>query len=193
MKIHEQRLRGNWKAGWALDLHTISSKLRPDGTFDTVYTDVGEAMNQLKYHSDKTKIALLADVASKFMQTRLVTPYLDAIIPVPPSDLTRDMQPVLLLAKEIGKRLRLPVVEGVLVKTRSTAALKDIEDPKARKKELHGVFKVKDKSLAGKKVLLFDDLYRSGATLTEITDVLYNTGKVQNVYVLTITKTRSKK
>jgi predicted amidophosphoribosyltransferase len=193
MKINEQRLRGNWKAGWALDLHTISSKLRPNGAFDTVYTEVGEAMNQLKYHSDTSKIVPLADVASKFMQTRLVTPYLEAIIPVPPSDATRSLQPVLVLAREIGKRLKIPVFDGLLIKTRSTAALKDIEDPKARKKELQGVFKLKDKSLSGKKVLLFDDLYRSGATLTEITDVLYNTGKVQNVYVLTITKTRSKK
>lgn len=44
-----------------------------------------------------------------------------------------------------------------------------------------------------KKVLIFDDLFRSGSTLKEITKTLYNTGKVQNVYIVTLTKTRSKR
>ena len=47
--------------------------------------------------------------------------------------------------------------------------------------------------MRGKKVLLFDDLYRSGSTLNEITNTLYEEGGVSDVYVLTITKTRSNK
>ena len=43
----------------------------------------------------------------------------------------------------------------------------------------------------GKNVLLFDDLFRSGATMNAITDVLLNQGQVTSVSVLTITKTRS--
>jgi phosphoribosylpyrophosphate synthetase len=47
-------------------------------------------------------------------------------------------------------------------------------------------------SLKGKNVLLFDDLYRSGATFNAITRVLYEKGMVNKVYILALTKTRSK-
>lgn len=193
MNINEQKLLGNWREGWALDLHTLSSIPYGFGVFDTKRTEVGEALYQLKYHSDRNKIQPLAETACKFMQTRLFTPYLHAIIPVPPSNLSRPFQPVIELAREIGRRLNLPVLDDYLLKTRSTEALKGINDPETRRKELQGAFRVKDNSLAGKNILLFDDLFRSGETLTEITKVLYDTGKVKDVYVLTITKTRSKR
>ena len=41
-------LQGNWKVGWALDFHTISSVMKPDGKFDNEYTNLGYALNRLK-------------------------------------------------------------------------------------------------------------------------------------------------
>ena len=41
------------------------------------------------------------------------------------------------------------------------------------------------------KILLVDDLYRSGTTLRVATDLLKTTGKAEKVSVLTMTKTRS--
>ena len=43
----------------------------------------------------------------------------------------------------------------------------------------------------GKNVLLFDDLFRSGATLNAITGLLLRQGQAASVRVLTITRTRS--
>ncbi|WP_245427749.1 phosphoribosyltransferase family protein [Roseiarcus fermentans] len=43
----------------------------------------------------------------------------------------------------------------------------------------------------GRKILLFDDLFRSGTTMNAITDVLLDAGKAEVVRALTITKTRS--
>ena len=48
-------------------------------------------------------------------------------------------------------------------------------------------------SLYGKNILLFDDLYRSGETLKAVCNIVANQGGANNVYVLTITKTRSKR
>jgi len=190
MSTNVQELKGNWRKGWAIDLHTISSVPLGDNQFDTTRTEVGELLYQVKYQQDVSRIEELVNIICDFMKTRLVTPYLAAILPVPPSDTTRPFQPVQLLAERVGDRLKIPVLVDYLIKNKSTQALKNLEDAESRKRELGGVFSVKDKSLCDKKVLLFDDLYRSGETLTEITDVLYNQGKVQNVYVLTITKTR---
>ena len=44
-----------------------------------------------------------------------------------------------------------------------------------------------------KNVLIFDDLYRSGDTLSAISKRLLNKGKVNTVKVLCITKTRTKR
>jgi predicted amidophosphoribosyltransferase len=187
------KLEGNWKIGWALGLHTISSVLLPDGSFHTERSPIGEKLYQLKYCFDKNQTNAIVDDLKDFMDSRLVTPYLSTIIPVPPSDETREFQPVYELARELGKRIDLPVIDSYIVKLKSTEQLKSVDDPEERKNILKGAFGVKDQSLQGKKVLLFDDLFRSGSTLRELTNVLYKKGLVQNVYVLTVTKTRVKK
>lgn len=58
---------------------------------------------------------------------------------------------------------------------------------------LDGAFDLRDMLYQNRKILLFDDLYCSGSTLQEITKTLFLKGKVAKIYVLTITKTRTKK
>lgn len=188
-----QELKGNWECGWALDLHTISSVPLPNGSFDTKRTEVGELLYQLKYCLDRIKIEPLATTAADFLKTRLFLPYLSCIIPVPPSDINRPFQPVMELALEIGKKVNLPVLTDFIQKIKETEPLKGIDDLESRRVQLKGAFRVKDKSLAGKYVLLFDDLFRSGETLREVTRVLMGEGAVSKVYVLAITKTRTKR
>ncbi|WP_111813150.1 ComF family protein [Acinetobacter soli] len=189
MKV-EYKLEGNWKAGWALDLHTISSVKNANGGFDNTYTDIGYALNQLKYHHSTEKLNYLGNQLVKFMNTRMVTPYLDVILPVPPSN-QRDIQPVYEIASLLAKGVDKKIDFNFLLKNRSTSQLKSMQDPQERERELSGVFSLKNPTLyQGKKILLVDDLYRSGSTLKEITRVLYEQGKVSNVYVVTLTKTR---
>lgn len=187
------KLYGNWRAGWAIDLHTLSSIPLGNGLFDTTYTEIGKALNLLKYHYDLSQVPILVKMATEFLKTRLVTPYLDVILPVPPSNLNRDIQPVYLVAKHISKNLKINIDFNYIRKIKKTQPLKGIEDIEDREEILRNAFDVKDARYRMKKVLLFDDLYRSGATLEAITKVLYEKGRVQNVYVLTLTKTRSKR
>ncbi len=186
-------LNGNWKAGWAIELHTISSIPLGGGMFDTTYTETGEALNKLKYHDDFSQITILAQKAVEFLKTKLVTPYLNVVLPVPPSNFARTRQPVLEIAQEIGETLNIFVDFDFLYKKKKTEQLKNISDPIEREKILKDAFGVKDLRYREKKMLLFDDLYRSGATLRAITKVLYELGRVQNVYVLTLTKTRTRR
>jgi len=44
IEINPRWINGNWKAGWKLDLHTISSQHNPDGTFETQRTQLGELL-----------------------------------------------------------------------------------------------------------------------------------------------------
>lgn len=193
IQINQQQLAGNWVDGWALDLHTISSTLLPGGGFDTVRTELGNLLYQLKYGPDNSKIEPIAETAANFLKSKNIFQQLVAIIPVPPSNVNRPFQPVQRLAAGIGQKTGLPVRDDYLYKVKKTYALKNIEDSASRKQQLQGAFKVKDDSLAGKDVLVFDDLFRSGETLKAVTETLYTQGKVAGVYVLTITKTRTKR
>jgi hypothetical protein len=55
---------------------------------------------------------------------------------------------------------------------------------------LAGLYDIDAARTAGRNVLLFDDLFRSGATMNAITDVLMRDGKAASVRALTITRTR---
>ena len=175
-------LYGNWKGGWALDQHMDQW---PDRT------NIGEMLYQLKYNKDKSKIEPLAEEICKFMKTRFVTKKLSTIIPVPPSDTERDFQPVIEVAKSIGKKLKIDVCNDCVLKTKKTSFLKNMT-MEEKEKILNGIFEIKSNLIKNKKVLLFDDIFQTGSTLKEITKVLYSKGQVANVYVLTVTKTTIK-
>lgn len=78
-------------------------------------------------------------------------------------------------------------------KLKSTSQIKSIEDAEKRIEILKNAFDIEDLRYKNKNILLFDDLYRSGSTLEEIAKVLKNKGKIKNVFVLTITRTRTKR
>ena len=190
--MHIQRLKGNWNLGWALDLHTVSSAFE-EGGFSTVRTEIGEALYQLKYCLDESKVDFLAEEAASFLKQRIIDNFIKAIIAVPPSDFRREFQPVYLVAQKIGELTHIPVGLDYVIKMKDTDELKDIEDFNIRRKQLQGAFRIKDYRYKGKNILLFDDLYSSGATLTEITKTIFNQGKVNKVFVLTLTQTRTKR
>ncbi len=111
MNINPSEIHGNWRAGWVLDTHTISSRLLPDGGYDTDRTELGELVYQVKYNGDRSKIQPIAETAAQFVLGEFavdgypILPYLKVIIPIPPSDTSRNFQPVTEIAQEIGKLL----------------------------------------------------------------------------------------
>lgn len=190
--IHPQRIVGRWKSGVALDLHTTSST--PIGhnefghmQFDTKRSEIAELLYELKYRCNQEAAQGIITAAAAFL-----TPHrakFDILVPVPPSS-ARAVQPVMLLAQGIGEALGLPVVACVTT-TRPPTQLKGVTDPLKRKELVEGLYAVDPAQTAGKSVLLFDDLFRSGTTMNAITDILIGQGKAACVRVLTITRTRS--
>ena len=194
--INPREIHGNWRAGWTLDVHTLSSRPLPGGTYDTKRTEFGELVFQLKYRHNRTKIQPIAEVAAKFVQEKFavdgysILPYLKAILPIPPSDTSRTFQPVTEIAQEIGNLLSVPVRTDYLTKIKQTMLLKNLPDVESKREQLRGAFVVQSQDLKDQCVLLIDDLYDSGTTLTEVTRVLYEQGAVRHVLVLALTRTR---
>ncbi len=195
MEINPQKLNGHWIEGWALDLHTLYSiPIAPElNLFDTKRPPIAEELYLLKYRGERQRVDIIARTAAEFLNEYKSKWQLDLIIPIPPSDTTRDFQPVYEMAKSIGHLVGLPVDFNTLRKVKSTSQLKEIDDPDTRREILKDAFSINYNALSGKDVLLFDDLYRSGETLNAVCDVIMNKGKARGVYVLTITKTRSKR
>lgn len=190
--ISPKKIAGKWTSGYALDIHTISSThlgLNEYGhdVFDTKRSELGELLYRLKYNSDKSAATEIVEAAFKFVKPSVNK--FDLIVPVPPSGI-RVVQPVILLAQGLGEALGLPVAECVTT-TRAATALKGVMDLEIRRKLLDGLYAVDPAQTKGKSILLFDDLFRSGATMNAITEVLMGQGKAASVRALTITRTRS--
>lgn len=184
-------INGRWKAGWALDLHTISSKKNDDGTFNSVRSDIGEALFKLKYRHENQHIDFLVNELVNFLNTRVVLPYIDIILATPPS-VPREFQPVYEICERVSQKINKPVDFDFVRKIKDTQQLKEIKDINQRQQIIKGAFSVTDiNRYRGKKILIIDDLFRSGTTLNEISEVLYSQAHVNNVYVVTLTKTRS--
>ena len=81
-----------------------------------------------------------------------------------------------LIAKSVGQELGTPAVP-VLVKRRHTRPQSRLLDPAKRKANVMGAFTVLDaKQIAGKRILLLDDIITTGATVSECARVLLTAG-----------------
>lgn len=187
------KLEGNWKTGFAYDLHTLSSEyLGQDANgrdrYNNTRSEMGELVYQLKYQHDESVVKRIVDLLESISAFKKI----DIVVPIPPSNKHRAHQPVYSVATEFATRLGLSVYLDVLDKSKGSQELKAIEGTKERIKELKKTMEIVNTyDISGKNILLLDDLYRSGSTLNVATELLYSEANVKDVYVLTMTKTRS--
>lgn len=92
--------------------------------------------------------------------------------------------------KAIAEKLGIPCEGDAVSKAKDTPQLKNIADHAERMKILAGAYVADPQRLQGRAVLLFDDLYQTGATLNAITAALLEQGKASKVVVLTLTKAK---
>jgi competence protein ComFC len=194
LQIQPVRIPGRWRDGRALDVHTVSSTYVGDdelghAQFDTKRSDMGELLYRLKYRADRLVVSGIADAAASLV--RGWWPEAQLLVPVPPSR-ERPLQPVLVVGVEVAARLGMEFCPGCVRRTRDVPQLKDVFDYDERWRLLDGLHEVEKPRVEGRRVLLFDDLFRSGATMNAITSALYDQGQARDVYALTLTRTRSK-
>lgn len=177
--------------GYALDFQTISSTFIGHNAFghpefDTKRPPVGEMLYQLKNRGDTAAIEPLAEAATVFIKNWPI----DSIMPIPPSNTSRKRQPVIDVASEISKKTGVPLCLACIKKVKNTGQLKDVFDRAKRDEILAGAFVVDRKRTQGRRLLVFDDLFRSGATAAAVTRLLLSDGAAVEVYLLTLTQTR---
>jgi predicted amidophosphoribosyltransferase len=193
MKVNIMPIRGEWDDGYVLDYHTVKSV--PCGyndfghpEFDTVRTEIGEAIYQLKYNGDLTKIEPLAEVFVEKLGSKFKTASL--IIPIPPSK-ERKIQPILELNKQLAVKMGIFLFENILMKKYETPQMKNI-NKKERSKVLMRSFSINDAIAESQcvDVLMIDDLYDSGTSLLAATRTLRTYPKINKVFVAAFSRTR---
>jgi len=83
--------------------------------------------------------------------------------------------------------MKIPLCASCVSKVKQTPQLKDVFEYDKRAEALKDAFRVAEKETTGKNLLLFDDLFGSGATVSHIVEVLKNPGATKAVFLLTLT------
>lgn len=194
MKVNIMKIAGDWSDGLVLDWHVAHSEFLGHNQFghpeyNTVRTEVGEALYQLKYRSDLTQIDILAKTMADAI--KLNFPTVAFIIPMPPSK-HRAVQPLMLLAQKVAEFLEIPIFDNILLKNGTTPQMKDIGTREEKILALMGCFQINGTITNDGKwdVLIIDDLYSSGASLSAATMTMSTYDKVNNIYVAAFSRTK---
>ena len=113
------------------------------------------------------------------------------VVPVPlhPKRLrTRGFNQAAIVGRVVSRALRLPLDEVSLVRVSTTEKYRAGLDRKGRRDTVAGAFEVRHPRLvAGENILLVDDVFTTGATVSACTEALTTAGAA-NVHVLTLAR-----
>ncbi|MEY4705854.1 MAG: hypothetical protein RL042_2059 [Nitrospirota bacterium] len=150
-----------------------------------------EAICSFKYRGKQTMAkplaALMIDVLPREIDVDIIVP-----VPLHPTRLrTREFNQSLLLADQLGRHLTRPVSATHLVRVTAT----DPQTTLTRQARLRNLLKAfavrRPQNLAGKRILLIDDVFTTGTTLHECAKILRKAGSGP-VFALTLARTVDK-
>lgn len=138
-----------------------------------------------KMEFGKTFVSLMLQAGTPLLQKT------DIIMAVPmhwSRRLMRKYNQAEILAKTLGKKTKIPYNPRVLIRTKYTTRQEN-KNYTERQANVKNVFSVKNKErIKGKRILLIDDVFTTGATVSNCAKTLKKSG-AKAVYVLTIAKT----
>jgi len=115
------------------------------------------------------------------------------VVPVPlhPKRLkTRGFNQASVIGQTVSKVLKLPLDEVSLVRVSTTEKYRAGMDTKGRRDTVAGAFRViHPRIVAGENILLVDDVFTTGATISACAEALVAAG-AENVFVLTVARAR---
>jgi ComF family protein len=140
---------------------------------------IREAIQNYKYRQALWLQADLTQLLVALAHVEFAEESVDAIMPVPlhrRRRRSRGFNQSELLAKGLGREIKVPLMLKNLVRIRYTITQTSLS-ANARMNNVHGAFATRHETdIAGKRILLLDDVMTTGATLSECARVLKNAG-----------------
>jgi ComF family protein len=149
-----------------------------------------EALHAFKFRGRRALAAPLGDLLVEAMGGRLPAGVPALLVPVPlhpRRERERGFNQASLLARRVGRAWRVPVRDDVLVRAVATPSQTEL-DAAARRANVREAFRLRRADLiAGRHVLLVDDILTTGATLSECARCLRE-GGAATVGALTVAR-----
>ena len=148
-----------------------------------------DLVHALKYSYHSTLASPMGELMARYLEgTPLIA---DVLVPVPlhpRRQRTRGYNQSLLLAREMSLRSGLPLAARALLRRRDTPPQARAVEASARRRNVAGAFDCRPGAVAGRRVLLVDDVTTTGATLDACARVLLAQGGASSVWALTFAR-----
>lgn len=144
----------------------------------------------LKYDGKTYLAPIIADIMYDAMQSKDLKLDADLIIPVPIHKKRlseRGFNQAEKIANHLSKKLSIPVAANVLYRAKETRTQRALS-PEERNENMKGVFEIrkgKEDFIKDKRIILLDDIYTTGATVSSCGRELRKHG-AKKIYVLTL-------
>jgi len=148
-----------------------------------------ELVHALKYNYHSALASPMGELMARYLLGESLLA--DVLVPVPlhpRRQRVRGYNQSFLLAREVSRRLDLPLAAGALVRRRDTPPQARAVEADARRRNVAGAFDCRPGAVAGRRVLLVDDVTTTGATLDACARVLLAEGGASSVWALTFAR-----
>lgn len=180
------RLPENKKVCHKSSSYLLAAATKYDGPIRSV-------IRQFKYHGWPSLSKKIGKYLDKYIGNSGFSAKNYLVIPIPlhaDKLKERGFNQAELLSLEIAGLLGLKMNKEALARTKKTSAQAELKDYEKRKDNIAGAFEVKNpEQVAGKNLILVDDVFTSGATMNEAVRVLRKAG-AKKIVAFVIAKTR---
>ncbi|MFC1967830.1 ComF family protein [Chloroflexota bacterium] len=167
--------------GWQAQIEGIRSPFRFEGV-------ARQAIHELKYQNLKVLAPHLAELLQGYLSIYPLPGEVLVPVPLHPRRLRgRGYNQSGLLARELGRLVSLPVVEGSIHRMRNTPPQARSTSMVIRQSNVAGAFACRDQHMKQRQVLLIDDVCTTGATLNACAVALRAAGAA-SVWGLTLAR-----
>jgi len=173
----------------ALGLHKEAS---PNGGLQR--TLVGQLVyeakgyNRASHPGNQAKANELADRMAQVAKRHPTFRRADLVVSVPGSNRDKVYDLPNLSCQGLSQRLNIEAPQAVVQKTRDSKPMKDLRTIREKIESVEGLYQVDEAQVRGKAVLLVDDIYQTGFSITEVGRALHIAGAT-TVLGLVATKT----
>lgn len=156
------QITGAFDSGWALDYHGI----KQHGEWRR--TTIGEQVYRLKYRGHKASGRWLANICVEFLCSLNPPWAVDLILAMPPARPRWKRTAAEYVAGKVAKALRIPYQHRAIEKRRATRFVKEAVSKEQKQQIIQGTMSVSHpEQIEGRRILLMDDLIKSGITSDE--------------------------